>query len=505
MRFGLLLAPALAVVAACGGKATTKPRTGEVLSALAPPRVEAVPVARAAGPTFHTEATVTVVPAGASPACPEGRIVSSFVDRGGRGMSRRLVAWSWTDRLDCGGDPACHHLSADRAPTFEDGATLVRQDSGDPQALWLSGGDLVMTSLGSSGGHRGARNAGVLVVRSSDCGATWAWQTFLPSATTQTPDGDFGDRPNPYVDPYDGTLYLDWDIQADASKRHVAVMTRSTDGARTFSPPTLFGGTDASRNERKTPLHFAASAPGAMRGGRLFAAWCAWSSWHPKLAWSDDGGVTWAPEIDVLAPGDAGCSGVPLSTGFRNPFANVTLAVTRAPASGVDRVVVAYEHAVAGRSAIRVVDVRVPRSGRPVVEPRILVRAATAGNDAFQSSLVGYDPRFGGEAAGFEGAVLLSWLESIPGGGLVARFAASPGDARWVGPFDASVDERGVAFAWPALFDPEGTFYGDYLQPASYPPSGGLPAFVIPFPRSSNGAPRPEAHIELRVVRPFGR
>jgi hypothetical protein len=140
----------------------------------------------------------------------------------------------------------------------------------------------------------------VAVARSSDAGHTWASTFFNFNSGT----GRFNDKPYIAVDTNPGsrfrdTVYVAWDNASNrngkSSANDVILVSRSTDGGRTFSTPVAASGTGSG------PRSVIGADPFVATDGTLHVAWHDVQANAIVEASSADGGQSFGPTVTISA------------------------------------------------------------------------------------------------------------------------------------------------------------------------------------------------------------
>jgi hypothetical protein len=168
----------------------------------------------------------------------------------------------------------------------------------DPGVAWDTRGNVyysyIVVFFGAGGGVNGTEMA---VARSADEGATWTATFFA----LQTGSAQFNDKPMIAVDtnpnsPFRDTVYVAWDnSNGSASSSNGVLVSRSTDGGKTFSTPVF--ATDTSSG----PKSVIGADPFVAPDGSLFVAWHDVHNNRIAVSSSTDGGQTFGPTSTIAA------------------------------------------------------------------------------------------------------------------------------------------------------------------------------------------------------------
>jgi hypothetical protein len=496
-----------------------------------PSATSATDIPLAPGPRFDPETTAAVIPPGSNPACPQGEVVVSRTAEGG--IFRAPL-----------GDPSAATPVDLRQPD-----PTFRFAAYDNQVLRLSDGELFVVWLAytsaplspqppwwNSRDPPGTRGE-LALWRSPDCGANWTPSAIdeadpayfggacaASAASSGAGAGDF-DRPEAYVDPWKGTVYL----TAQCSGTGAMVLLRSTDQGATWTTGLTLSSWE--------PLLMTSTPPSlALPFGRLFLFRCeydrgpddhGYGTYEPHLYWSDDRGASTAGDTSAYyrfrAPGQpavAGsdvppsdrCSQVPGTNaspvppspiGYTQPYV-IPVAISRLSVQGGGTAVRAAFPAVTdcpyggGCQVERLVHVNIDAAGVVSVIPVRTFAAEDASGSVLQATMVETD-RIELPTTATTDTVTMYWLEiaspaSAPR--VYARYSLGRGGA-WSSPADLSVTASGRISWAPNL----GTgFAGDYMKGAFYFANGNL-HFLCQWPESEDPSdPKGSLVIHYNVV-----
>jgi hypothetical protein len=382
--------------------------TGCVTQASPSPRVAAVSVT---GPGYHNETSVAVNPARPRSLLAAWQIPATvgWSDDGGATWSSAVLPG--TDAFQMSGDPSV---------LFDaDGAAYALYIAFDRPADY--------DTLG-----RAAHRNGIYINRSDDGGRTWRPQGTAVAEQPERPGIPFEDKPMAVADrsadpARRGHLYVAWTEFRRMTS--VILFSRSTDGARTFSPPVEISDRTGSPKDTVGAAEGTSLAVGP--DGTVYVVWS--DSLGIWLDRSRDGGRTFGTDRLVARTADIvfGVPGVERANGYPN------LAVD--PRSG--------------RMYVSWADVRLG-------SPALFLVTSDDGGATWTA------PReVGGRTAGDAAARFFSWMALDPrtGGLALGYYRAEPGGrARYEVAWSADGGTTFTRRPWGASFDPRGEFLGDY-------------------------------------------
>lgn len=161
---------------------------------------------------------------------------------------------------------------------------------------------------------------------SLDGGLTWSPGVTDPNLTCLSLHGHVKIAPN-------GTAYVPSANCSDANGNSVVGAFTSSDNGLTWSGFGIPGAT--------TPTDGFDPSIGIDKGNRIYESWSAKQAngdYHPVVSWSDDGGKTWAPTVDLAGtvPGGLGAAT------FESAVAGDAAISTTGVATGAGRAAIAY-------------------------------------------------------------------------------------------------------------------------------------------------------------------
>jgi len=172
----------------------------------------------------------------------------------------------------------------------------------DPAVAWDTRGNVYYSYIVVFFNHNMHAVTGteMAVARSSDAGQTWTSTYFNFNSGT----GKFNDKPYLAVDtnpgsPFRNTVYVAWDNASNrsgkSSANNVILVSRSTDGGRTFSTPVVASGTGSGPNS------VIGADPFVAPDGTLHVAWHDVQNSAIVEASSADGGQSFGPTTTISA------------------------------------------------------------------------------------------------------------------------------------------------------------------------------------------------------------
>jgi hypothetical protein len=299
------------------------------------------------------------------------------------------------------------------------------------------------------------------------------------------------DRPEAYVDPWSGVVFLTMGCTSGTAPAFKAryfeheMLFVSRDEGSSWTPAFLM--------PRWEPVTMTST-----QDGRLFLCHLLGmdaTSCKAHLYWLDPPWTKVAGETDVFCgdPSKPESHAAQLRSELLDPRVGqpnvVPAPLARVRTSGEDHVVrVSYPSIDGGRQVQRVATVRIDKIGRATIAPGPTFASADPKGSVLQATFVESDRV---ETTEDDDCALLYWMETVPATGeMTARGALVRGESSWSEPFDLSV-AGGKRRAWK----PHGEWLGDYMKGAFFF-DGARPCFLAQWPESKP----PDIDIHANVV-----